>query len=342
MRTLSRFMACAALLAALATPSHAQGILGGLAKKVSDAASQKAQDKVNSKIDEMTQKMVDNSFDAMFGSSEKPAAAPPPAAATGGAAAAPATGTTTTAGAGGGASTGAGPSAMPFWTNNDAKTESSYNFNIVTTMEIASSKNGDDKAILKMHYNTKEPYTGTLIISADPKKQQQGSAFVVLDAKNQSMVMLMSSDKSKFSMAYGWSDAGKYASSAPGSASPTPRQQVNWDTVKVWNNFSRIGSKTIAGYAADGYRMERPDGNAEIWVSHDPRLDVGDMFAANSGLRQMRGRIPDGYPQGMLLQLTGVNTKTGETVTMTVTSIDTNANVTYNMADYPKAGTQKK
>jgi hypothetical protein len=155
------------------------------------------------------------------------------------------------------------------------------------------------------------------------------------------MVMLMASDKSKFSMAYGWTDAQKYAATG-GSASGTPAQQVNWDTVKVWKNYSRIGSKTIAGYSADGYRIETTDGNAEIWVSHDPRLNVGSMFAANSGLKQMKGRIPDDYPQGMLLQLTGVNTKNGETVTMTVTSIDTNASVTYNMADYPKMGAGKK
>ncbi|MGH7656268.1 MAG: hypothetical protein ACREN6_16575 [Gemmatimonadaceae bacterium] len=338
MRTLLRFTAGAALLAAFSAPTRAQGFLGGLTKKISDEATQKAQDKVSSKLDEMSQKMLDNSFDAMFGSGEKPAAKPPAPGANagaGGASTGSAAGTTT-------APAGATANASPFWTNNSAKTESSYNFNIVTTMEIATSKNASDKAILKMHYNTKEAYTGTLIMSADPKKQQQGSAFVILDAKNQAMVMLMASDKSKFSMAYGWSDAQKYAASAGGSASVAPAEPVNWDTVKVWKNYSRIGSKTIAGYSADGYRIETADGNAELWVSHDARLNVGNMFAANSGLKQMRGRIPDDYPQGMLLQLTGVNSKDGETVTMTVTSVDTNANVTYNMADYPKMGAEKK
>lgn len=340
MRTPLRFAACAALLSALSTSARAQGIFGGIAKKISDAASQKAQDKVNSKIDELSQKLVDNSFDAMFGSAEKPAASPPAAGATAGAASAPAAGATAgsapSAGAGGTA-TGASANASHFWTNNDAKTESSYNFNVVTTMEVASSKNGDDKAILKMHYNTKEPYSGILMIPADPKKQQQGTAFVIFDAKNQAMVMLMSSDKSKLSMAYGWGDAQKYAASY---AAPAPR--VDWDTVKVWKNYSRIGTKTIDGYSADGYRMENADGSAEMWISHDARLSVGNMFAASSGLKQMRGRLPENFPDGMLLQLTGVNTKTGETVTMNVTSIDTNANVAYNMADYPKMGAGKK
>jgi uncharacterized protein DUF4412 len=344
MRTLLKVAVCAALLTAASTSASPQGIFGGIAKKVSDAASQKAQDKVNSKIDEMSQKMVDNSFDAMFGSAAKPAAAPPAAGATPAAGSAPAAASTGAApsGAGSGGSTaGASANASPFWTNNDAKTESSYNFNVVTTMEIASSKNTSDKAILKMHYNTKEAYSGTLIISADPKKQQ-GTAFVILDAKNQAMVMLMASDKSKFSMAYGWTDAQKYAQLPAAGTAAASTQQVNWDTVKVWKNYSKIGTKTIAGYSADGYRMETADGNAELWVSHDARLSVGNMFAANSSMKQMRGRVPDDYPQGMLLQMNGVNSKTGETVTMTVTSIETNANVTYNMSDYPKMGAANK
>jgi hypothetical protein len=78
---------------------------------------------------------------------------------------------------------------------------------------------------------------------------------------------------------------------------------------------SKIGTKTIAGYSAEGYRTETADGNAEIWVAHDARLAVGNMFAANSNLKQMKGRVPDDYPQGMLIQMNAVNTKTGETVT---------------------------
>ena len=348
MRTLVKVTVCAALATALATPASSQGIFGGIAKKVSDAASQKAQDKVNGKIDEMTQKMVDNSFDSMFGSSAKPSAtAPAPAASTGAGSASSSgasAGAATSPSAGAGNATGgagASANASPFWNNNDAKTESSYTFNVVTTMEIASSKNAGDKTVFKMHYNTNEPYSGALIVPSDAKKQQ-GTAFVVLDAKNQVMVMLMTSDKSKASMAFGWNDAQKYAAPAGGATGSGQQQQVNWDTVKVWRNFTKIGSKTILGYSADGYHMDTADGTAEIWVSHDPKLNVGSMFGASSSLKQMHGRVPDDYPQGTMLLMTAVNNKSGETMTMTVTNVDTNANVTYNMADYPKAGTQKK
>ncbi len=316
MRTLIRLFGCVAILGVLTTPVQSQGIFGGIIKKAGDAVTQKTQDKVNGKIDEMSQKMVDNTFSTVFGDSAAPGAKGAP-----------------------GAPGAAG--ASPFSMGGNATTESSYSFNVVTTMEIQSSKStsADGKAVLKMHFNTTQPYTGTLIVSADPK--QQGSAFVVLDAKNQAMVMLMSSDKSKFSMAYGWNDAQKFAP-PPSTAAPAPKPPVNWDTVKVWNSYSKIGTKTIAGYSADGYRMDTPNATVETWVSRDDRLSVGNMFAANSGLKQMKGRLPEGYPTGMLLEMNSVNKTTGEKVTMTVTNIDTDAHVVYNMADYPKPGAAAK
>lgn len=309
MRTLLRVASCAAILAIVATPARSQGIFDRIKKKAADAVTQKAEDKVDAKIDEMSRKLVDNSFAAMFGD-------PSSTAKDGGA------------------------GSSPFTIGSNAKTEDSYTFNVVTTMEIESSKNtgkSDGKAVLMMHFNTNEAYTGTSITSADTKKQE-GTAFVILDAKNQAMVMLMSSEKSKFSIAYDWKEAQKYTS----ASTTVPKDQVNWDTVKVWRSYSKIGTKTIAGYAADGYRSESPDATIEMWVSHDRALSVGNMFAANSGMKQMKGRLPEDYPQGMLLQMTSVNNKTAEKVTMTVTNIDTNAHVTYAMADYPKMDASKK
>ena len=43
-----------------------------------------------------------------------------------------------------------------------------------------------------------------------------------------------------------------------------------------------------------------------------------------------------------LLEMTSTNRHSGENVTMRVTNIDTNAHVTYAMADYPKMELGKK
>jgi hypothetical protein len=304
MRTLLRLGACAAILTTFSSTARPQGILDRIKKKAVDAAAQKAEEKVAEKIGEMSQKMVENSMASIFGDSASAA--------------------------------GGGRGGLPFLIGTNAKTESSYSFNVVTTMEIESSKQAG-KVVLTTLYNTSEPYVGMKIVSPDDNKAN-GTAFIVMDAKNQTMVMMMSTDTSKFSMAYGWSDAKKYAP----PTSSAPKEQVNWDTVKVWRNYTRIGTKTIAGYASDGYRMESPDGTADVWVSHDHALAGGGMFGASSQLKQMRGRLPADYPQGMLMQVTSVNNNTGEKGSMTVTNIDTNARVTYAMSDYPKLGAGKK
>lgn len=317
-RPLPRFVVVTAasfFVLSYAAPADAQGVLGRIRKKAADAVEKKAEEKVNNKIDELTQKMVDNSFSALFGDSVGATANDPGSGAAG------------------------GSRGIPFSFGN-AATESSYSFDVVSTMEVESvARNGKSSgtAIIKMHFNSNAQYTGTSISSPDAKRSD-ADVFVVLDAKNQSMVMLMASDKSKFSMAYDWKEAKKFA----GSAAASSGEAVNWDTVSVWKAYSKIGTRTIAGYSADGYRSESPDATVEIWVSRDRRLAIGNMMGANSSLKQMKGRVPTDYPQGMMLEMTSTNANSGEKVTMKVTKIDTNAKVTYSMSDYPKMEMEKK
>jgi hypothetical protein len=307
MRSLVKCVPAIAILALLATRAESQ-ILGRLQKKAQEAVEKKAEDKLNAKIDQLAQKMVDNSFSAVFGDS---------------AASAP----------GGAANGGSSGRAAPFSLGGNAKTESQYKFDIVTSMEIETWRRDGasaGKALLKMHFNTAQPYTGTAII--DPNgKAPEGQPFIVLDAKNESMVMFMASDKNKFSIAYDWKDAQRVAQANAQQAAP-----VNWDTVTVWRNYRKIGTKTIAGFSAEGYRSESPDGTAEVWISRDKRLGAGDMFAAGSSMKQLKGKMPNEMPYGMLLEMSSSNAGTGEKVSMKVTEINTSANVTYAMSDYPK------
>lgn len=307
-----------AVTCAIAVPTaDGQGILNRMKKKAAEAVEKKAEDKMNAKLDELSSKLVDNSFNAIFGEATPGAGG----------------GSGSAGGAGGGAGSG-GASRLPFSIGTNAKTEAVYTFNVVVATELdATDRSGKGgKAAITMHFNTNEAYTGTKIESADGK-QPEGAPFIVLDAKNQAMVMMMSGDK-KFSIAYDWKDAARYAQSAPA-------EQVNWDTVTTWRNYRKIGTKTIAGFTADGYRTESPDGNAEVWVSRDRRLGDGRLFSANSGLKQMKGSMPAEFPHGMVLEMSSERAN-GDKVTMRVTRVDTNARVSYSMTDYPKMELGKK
>lgn len=305
MRPLIKTCACFALIIAAATPAQSQ-ILSSLRKKAADALEKKTEQQVDQRIDAMTQKLVDNSFNAAFGDPGS-----------------------------------VGGSGTPFAIGTNVKTEDRYTFSVVTTMEMESVKKSgksDGKAVMMMHFNPDEQYTGTRIINAEVKKSD-GDAFIVFDLKNKAMVMLMSTDTSKVSVAFGWKDV---PTRAPESTAGARTEQVNWDTVSAWKNFRKIGTRTIAGYAADGYRTESEKATVETWVTHDRSLGFGNMFAANSNMKQMKGKLPDDYPDGMLLEMNSVDKNSGDRVTMKVTDINRHANVTYVMADYRKTDMKKK
>ena len=195
MRPLIKTCACFALIVAAAAPAQSQ-ILSSLRKKAADALEKKTEQQVDQRIDAMTQKLVDKSFNAAIGDP----------------------------GSGGGSGT-------PFAAGANVKTEDRYTLSVVTTMEMESAKKSgksDGKAVMMMHFNPDEQYTGTRIASTQAGKSD-GDAFIIFDLKNKAMVMLMSTDTSKFSVAFGWQDVPK---SAPVSAG-AHTEQVNWDTVSA-------------------------------------------------------------------------------------------------------------
>ena len=320
----ARITAFVALVVASAPPAYAQ--LGSLRKKAQEALQNKAQQKADEQLSQLADKLVPSSFNSIFGD---------PDSSTG-----PARSGSSSDAATAASGSGGGARAIPFIPASNTKTEDSYTFTAVTTVEIESaSKSGKSggKAVMMMHFNPGERYTGTRIINTESNKPD-GDAFIIFDLKNEAMVMLMTSDKSKFSVAYGWHDALKYGQ----ESADTQREPVKWDTVSMWKNYKKIGTKTIAGYAADGYRAESDKGSVEIWLSHDPSLGFGTIFGANATMKQVRGVLPPEYPTGMLLEVTSVDKTSGDTGTMRVTEINKSAHVTVSMADYPRVDMKKK
>ena len=284
-----------------------------LERKAKEAVERKAEAKVDQKIDELAGKMVDRSFESIFGADGPEGAASSGASGSGGASA---------------RRGGAGMfAAMP-----NAPTEERYDFDLVISYDLELTERGkrsEETATMMTHYSRSAPYTGTRMIPKDAKKSD-GEAFIIFDAKNESMVMLMTSEDGKFSMAYGWKDAQAFVdAAAAGSADVAAAEEPV--------NFERIGTKQIAGYSADGYRTTTEDGTSEIWVSRDAALAPGRMFGANASMKQMRGIIPDGQPMGAMLEVNTLS-KDGDRMIMRATKVDTGARVRIEMSEYPKVG----
>ncbi|MBP6774280.1 MAG: DUF4412 domain-containing protein [Gemmatimonadaceae bacterium] len=308
--------ACAGWTASLS----AQG-LRGLGKKVTDAVEKKANQKVDEKINEATQKLVDNSFDSVFGDGK------------------------TDGSAGSGSGGKSGGSSRVFSMMPNAPTEPYYDFDAVFTYEVdnmSKGKSDGDKALLMMHFNSDGKYTGTKIGSAGSKKGE-GDIFAIFDVKNESMVMLLTSDKEKMSMAYSWKDAQRYAAgqtSSPSGTAPSAGTRPSAAESKPIT-YSSLGKRTILGYSAEGFKGENEDGEMEVWVTKDPRISYWRMAGASSSMKQMRGVMPGSHPDGMLLEVRSRDKKSGDTGRMTITAIDTKAKVHIDMNEYPRLGKSK-
>jgi len=312
-----RTIALSLALAAISAPAASAQILKKIGQRATDAVERKAETKVNQKIDQAADRLVNNSFDSVFGSD------------------------TPSDGKNGGKTSGNRGGSSIFKMIPNAPTEDHYDFNVVLTYEIETRPKGGaatDKAEMLMNFSTTNQYAGVKLKAAEPKKGD-GDMFAIFDVKNEAMVMLFNSEDGKFSIAYGWHEAVKYADtvSAPkttGGAGGTTTTTANGSTM----TWTKIGSRKIAGYSAEGYRGDDEKGIVEVWVSTDASLAFGRMMGATSSMKQLRSTVPANHPVGMLMETNTTDKKNGDKGRMTVTSVDKNASVRINMADYPRPG----
>ena len=303
MKYITKIFAVVILLAMLAPEAEAQ-IFKKLKKKAQNALENKAEQKIDQEMQKAADKMVDNSWDAVFGGFE------------------------------GGGEEG----KSPFSIGNDVTTEEVYDFDVITTMKISTDRadgESEPPMFMDMHFKEDAQYTGTKF-RGEQMKQAQGDLFIIYDLKNSAMIMLMNNDKDKFSFAYDWKQAlaaGKQAEQE--MAADNENNPERQDEPESWKDYEKIGTKTIAGYSADGYRTENEQQIVEVWITKEAGFGMANMFRANANAKQLKGKIPEEYPQGMMMEMTMEDLTNGDKVFMEVTDIRTNANVTYTMADYP-------
>jgi hypothetical protein len=300
------------LLAIAATPASAQ-IFKKLGDRAKEAAERKAEQKISQKIDEATSQLVDRSFDRVFGEDK----------------------------ASGGGSGGGGSRIFAMLPN--APTEARYDFNSVFTYDIESLPKGQssgDVLEMTMQFNGNKSYAGSRLVQKN--KPGEGAFNMIFDVPNESMVMLFESDTGNFSVAYSWKDAKRYAETQSATASSSgaiATTSVRQDARAL--QYTKLGARRIAGYPTEGYRAEDKDGLVDVWVANDPSLVYGRMVGATSSMKGMRGAMPDAYPVGMLMASETTDRKTGDKTRMTVTSVNTRANVQIDMSKYPRLGASK-
>ncbi|MEO7522285.1 MAG: DUF4412 domain-containing protein [Gemmatimonas sp.] len=308
------------LFATAATPVSGQ-ILKKIGDRAKEAAARKTEQKISQKIDEATSKMIDRSFDSVFGDDKD-------------------------SGGGGASKSGGskGGGSRIFSMLPNAPTEARYDFHSLLSYDIESlpkGKSNGDVLELTMQFSKEKPFAASRLTQKN--KPGEGAFHMIFDAKNESMVMLFESDTGKFSIAYSWKEAKRYAEaqviSPPPSSDAVATTSVRQDARAL--QYKKLGARRIAGYNTEGYRAEDNEGIVDVWVANDPSLTFGRMMGATSSMKGMRGAMPDAYPVGMLMATETTDKKSGDKTRMTVTSVNAKANVTIDMSQYPKLGVSK-
>ena len=298
----------AVLILGLFVNSAEAQIFKKLKKKAQDALEKKAEQKIDEEMQKAADRMVEDSWNTVFGAEGE---------------------------------NGQPGGKLPFKLNSNVKTEDVYRFNVITTMKIESEPadgESEPPLYMGMHFKEGVQYTGTKF-RGEQMNNEQGDLFLVYDFKNSAMIMLMESEDGKFSFAYDWQQAMQTAEEME---TEQPSEEPDWDEVEEWNGYKKIGTKEIAGYSCDGYRSESEHSIVEIWVTRDAAYGMQNMFQANANAKQLKGKIPEDYPYGMMMEMNSEDMQNGDKVTMRVIDIRTGADVSYAMADYPFMSLGKK
>ncbi len=214
--------------------------------------------------------------------------------------------------------------------NSNVTTEEAYTFDIVTTMEIEMTDadgNTEPPMNIEMMFNENQQYTGTRF-SGDQVEAEGEDIFIIYDFNNSAMIMLMESEEGKFSFAYDWGMTAEIMDESF-------EEEYDWEEMEEWNNFTRIGTKNIHGYQADGYESRDDEMVMEVWVSREAEFGMNNFFQANTSSKHFQSTVPDEYPWGMLMEMTMEHLETSESSHMRVTDIRQNAGVNFTMSDYP-------
>jgi len=205
--------------------------------------------------------------------------------------------------------------------------EPTYTFDTRTTLKLAylpKSGKVEPPKYLEMYLTDGANYSGSAI-RQEGKDGESGQMFIIADYANKAMILLMSEGAQKYATHLSM-DSTLYP--PPVEADAT----VNWNEVTEWRGYRRLGSRTIQGYACEGYVMANETGKSEVWVTRDMDVTMGNPFYPGN----MRSNLPREIPYGVPVEVSAEDLTTGDRTLMTLSEVKKGIGLTLRMSDYPR------
>lgn len=234
---------------------------------------------------------------------------------------------------------GSAAGGFPFALSEDVELADSYAFQHIVKMRVNTyKKNGKLKETMMMntHTTSEGTYMGTEVEDEESEKKDQ-TLFIINDFGREAFVMLMESEGEKSRLAY------KLMVDEAALEEVESEDMTTAETATADVSFENLGSKEINGYTCQGYGYDTEDGYTEIWVTNEDVFGMQNMFNINqSSFQQNVGSLPDDYPKGSVIEISTIDSDSGEKMVMQVLGVEENVNVTYTIDDYPLVGSSQE
>lgn len=293
------------LFIAFTLPSQAQISLGSIKKQAQRSVGKAIEKKVEKELDKAAQSVVNKYWDRVLGKYYQDMYQ---------------TGTDEK-----------GDPVYPFKMSSDVKTKEVYSFDHLLKMKMDTyKKNGklDETVFINTYTNASENYLGTRIES-DASNADQQEFFIINDFDTDAMVMLTEENGEKQSIAFSFQ--------LDEEAAEKMNESDDDADVQDYSKFKEIGTKTILGYSCKGYQTEDENNVSEVWISEKPI--EGMEKAASMLAKNKKVNVPEGYPEGSLMETTVTDKKTKEKFILKVIEINPNSHLSYKMSEYQNSMT---
>lgn len=216
----------------------------------------------------------------------------------------------------------------------NVETRDEYPFSIRNHMRFTSvDENGraSDEGEVVFLIEPGALYSGTLVQSENGDAE---SVIMVFDIEYGAMVMFMTTEGERLSMAYG---SGNWMAEIDMDDDEGIDQDfVFGEHVPEGTEVESLGTRTIHGIRASGYRVSDESAEMEIWVADDENFSGRNMGAGNPGFQRANPAAAAMMPaSGLPLEMTSHDKSTGAIFKMESIDIDRNARINLNRRDYP-------
>lgn len=212
----------------------------------------------------------------------------------------------------------------------DAEVEDGYNFdhNMLLNIDTYNKKGKQqDPMDMRMYFSDAKPNFGMQI-------EMEGSKnFIIYDMETYQVVSLIDNGGQKIGMAMKLNP--EKIEEKLNKASKDNQDTVEYKFVKTGN------SKVISGYNCDEYVMDStksdPEWDQSFWVTDE--LDANwtenmAKMAASNKMMAQKFEIPEGYPEGTIIQIVSESTKNQEKSIMTVQEYNKNQRKSFSTSGY--------